>query len=512
MSRPTELVPAPSRERALVVATVLIGSLSTALAATIINVAFPALMRELHVGHDSVQWVATAFLAATTTTMLATAWGIERHGERRTFAAAMVCFALGSVLGAVAWNVDALVAARVLQGAAAGVVQPLSMVALFRVYPPDERGRAMGLFGFGIVLAPAIGPALGGALIDAFGWRSIFLMPLPFCLLGLALGARTLAAVPAAPARPFDVVGTLLLIGALVVLLNVPVAGHRTGWLAPLTLALAALGLALAIAFVMWERRTPRALLRVDLFRHRGFVGAALVAFAYGAGLFGTTYLVPVFVQDIASFSARDAGLLLAPPGLALALAITVGGRLTDRFPPRRVVIAGLVLFALSSLLLTRGGSATGFWTLVLWIGIGRIGLGLIIPALNVGAVQALSGPELAYASAGVNFIRQLGGAVGVNLLAVLLEWRTLAYPGDPARAFHECFAVVTAAFLLAVLPARWMVHRPPEQRASAMRRALGLCLRPRSGFDRRSTCTARSSWPSTGHRRAGWPSTSAPT
>src|SRR5690349_16525064 len=146
-------------------------------------------MRELRVGHDSVQWVATAFLAATTTTMLATAWGIERHGERRTFIAAMACFALGSLLGTVAWNIEALVAARVLQGAAAGIVQPLSMVALFRVYPPDERGRAMGLFGFGIVLAPAVGPALGGAFVDAFGWRSIFLIPLPFCLVALGLGA-----------------------------------------------------------------------------------------------------------------------------------------------------------------------------------------------------------------------------------------------------------------------------------------------------------------------------------
>jgi EmrB/QacA subfamily drug resistance transporter len=433
---------------------------STLLAATIVNVAFPALMHELKVGHDSVQWVATAFLAATTTTMLATAWGIERHGERRTFAAAMLCFGAGSVLGALAQDIPVLVTARVLQGAAAGIVQPLSMVALFRVYPPDQRGRAMGLFGFGIVLAPAVGPALGGALIDAFGWRSIFLMPLPFCLIALGLCTRALSRSTSPEARPFDVVGTLILVGGLVALLNVPVAGHRAGWTAPLTLTLAAAGVALALAFVAWERRTPRALLRVELFRHRAFAGAALVAFAYGAGLFGTTYLVPVFVQEIASYSAQEAGLLLAPPGLALALAITVGGRLTDRFPPRRVVIAGLLLFALSSLLLTQGSRASGFWTLVAWIALGRVGLGLIIPALNVGAVQALRGPELAYASSGVNFIRQLGGAVGVNLLAVLLEWRTLAYPADPARAFHECFAVVTVAFLLAALPARWMVHR----------------------------------------------------
>ena len=455
-----EDAPAPSRERALVVTTVLVGSMSTLLAATIVNVAFPALMRELRVGHDSVQWVATAFLAATTTTMLATAWSIERHGERRTFAAAMLCFAVGSVLGAAAWSVESLVAARILQGAAAGIVQPLSMVALFRVFPPDQRGRAMGLFGFGIVLAPAVGPAVGGALIEAFGWRSIFLVPMPFCVAALALGMRSLGTTRTAEPRPFDVVGTAVLVGALVALLNVPVVGHRTGWSSPWTLALAGAGVALSIGFVGWERRTPRALLRVELFRHRGFVGAALVAFAYGAGLFGTTYLVPVLVQEISGFNAREAGLLLAPPGIVLALAMTVGGRLTDRLTPRLVVITGLVLFAASTLLFTRADTATGFWTLAAWLALGRVGLGLVIPALNVGAVQALRGAELAYASAGVNFIRQLGGAAGVNLLAVLLQWRMLAYPADPARAFHECFAVATAVFLLAALPARWMGRR----------------------------------------------------
>jgi len=132
---------ASRHERALVVLTVLVGTVSTLLAATIVNVAFPALMQELHVGNDSVQWVATGFLAATTSTMLGAAWGIERYGERNVFIAAMVVFAASSILGMLAWNLDALIAARVLQGGAAGIVQPLSMVSLFRVFPPEARGR-----------------------------------------------------------------------------------------------------------------------------------------------------------------------------------------------------------------------------------------------------------------------------------------------------------------------------------------------------------------------------------
>ena len=448
------------RERVRVVATVMIGTVSTILAATIVNVAFPAMMQELHVGHDTVQWVSTGFLAATTTTMLATAWSIETWGERWTFVASLALFLAASALGVVAWSADALIAARVLQGAAAGVLQPLAMVALFRVFPADERGRAMGLYGFGIVLAPAIGPALGGAMVDAFGWRSIFLLPVPFSLAGLVMGWLTLPDTRAAARPRFDWQGTLLLIASLVALLNVPIVGHRAGWLSPAPLALAAAGGGLAVAVLAWESRASTPLLALRLFRHRAFASASIVSFAYGLGLFGTTYLVPVFVQDIAAYNASRAGYLLLPPGIALALAIAAGGRLADRVEPRYVIVAGLVLFALSSLLLAFSGAATAFWLLALWLVIGRTGLGMLIPALNVGAVQSLSGTELAYASSSVNFVRQLGGAAGVNLLAVVLDWRLGAHgPAMAAGAFHECFALVTLAFAVAIIPA-WSIRK----------------------------------------------------
>jgi EmrB/QacA subfamily drug resistance transporter len=450
--------------RALVVATMMLGTISTILSATIVNVAFPALIAEFHVGHDTLQWIAAGYLAAMTATMLGTAWLVETFGERTTFVATLAIFLVASLLAAGSWNTSALIGARVLQGATAGILQPLAMIVLFRVYPVNERGRAMGIYGFGIVLAPAIGPAIGGTLLEAFGWRSIFLLTVPFCIAGLVLGARTLATVRAPERLRFDWLGTVLLALALVALLNIPVVGHRDGFASPGTLLLAAAGVGLAIAFVLWERRTRAPLLPIRLFGHRTFTGSAIVAFAYGIGLFGSTYLVPVFAQEIAHYDAAEAGYLLAPAGIALAIAITIGGRLTDRLHARPIVIAGLVLFAVSSLLLTFSGAATGFVLLALWLVIGRAGLGMLIPALNVGAVQSLAGTELAYASAAVNFVRQLGGAIGVNLLAVVLEWR-LDTVGkvDPARPFHECFAIVTLAFALAVVPA-WLIRPGPAK------------------------------------------------
>jgi MFS transporter, DHA2 family, multidrug resistance protein len=443
--------------RPWVVATTMVGTVSTVLAATIVNVAFPALIREFNIGHDSLQWVATGFLAATATSMLATAWLVETFGQRRTFVATMALFLAASLLGAASWNTESLTAARVLQGVAAGVMQPLSMIALFEVFPLEERGRAMGLFGFGVVLAPAVGPAAGGLLMEAFGWRAIFLLSVPFCVAAFPLGWRWLSDVRSnAPRQRFDWLGAVLLSLALVAVLNLPVVGHRAGWISTAALIDALLALALAVGFVAWELHVAAPLFALRLFASPGFRAASVVAFAYGLGLFGTTYLVPVFVQDIAGYTPARAGNLLLGPGLALAVAIVLAGRLTDRTSPRYVVGGGLACFALSSLLLAFATGTTAFWLLALWLTIGRAGLGLIIPALNVGAVQTLPAEYLGHASAAVNFARQLGGAIGVNLLAVLLEWR-LGFHDEPGRAtlaFRDCFLVVTIAFAAAVVPA----------------------------------------------------------
>jgi EmrB/QacA subfamily drug resistance transporter len=452
--------------RGWVGATVMIGSVSTMTAATIINVAFPALLREFSVGHDSLQWIATGFLAATTTTMLATAWLVESFGQRRTFLVTLAAFLAASLLGAAAWNTDALIAARVLQGAAAGIMQPLSMIALFEVFPPHRRGAAMGMFGFGVVLVPAIGPSIGGLLIEAFGWRSIFLMPLPFCLAAMGLATRFLSGrVRPGPRTSFDWSGSVLLAAALVALLNVPVIGHRAGWTSAALAASVVLTAALIAVFIAREIRARTPLLALKLFAVRGFRSAALVSFAYGLGLFGTTYLIPVYVQDIAAYTPAEAGYLLLWPGVILGVTIVLAGRLTDRIDPRWIVAPGLAFFALSSVLLVFAGPRTGFVALALWLIIGRIGLGMIIPALNVGAVQTLAPEHIAYAAASVNFVRQLGGAIGVNLLAVLLEWRlgVHAAQGQSIVAFQECFWVVTIAFAAAIVPALAIRQHMPE-------------------------------------------------
>ena len=306
-------------------------------------------------------------------------------------------------------------------------MQPLAMIALFDVFPPDRRGSAMGIFGFGIVLAPAIGPSVGGVLVQCV--RLAFDLPAVGAFLhrrdgaGPALVCRGARGSRTAPR--FDWIG----IGAA--RRGAGGAAERAGRRASRRLDVGRARRSRRRHLRCWSlasssgnsgRAAP--LLALRLFASRSFRSAALVAFAYGLGLFGTTYLIPVFVQDVATTRRRAPARCSCCPGVALASTIVVAGRLTDRMEPRRIVAAGLACFAVSSALLAFADETTLRRCSCLWLVVGRVGLGMIIPALNVGAVQALDAKYIAYAAASVNFVRQLGGAIGVNLLAVLLEWR----------------------------------------------------------------------------------------
>lgn len=477
--------------------TVMLGSIATVLSATIVNVAIPDIMLEFDLHQDQAQWLSTGFLAAMTACMLLTAWSIERFGQRNTFLLGMGLFTAGSALGALAPSGAMVIAARVLQGAAAGLVAPQAMATVFRVFPPDRRGRAMGIYGIGVILAPALGPTVGGVLVDQWSWHYVFLLPLPACAAGALMALYFLPGREhSEPPRRFDAVGFALLVGALVGMLSGLADGQRLGWHSARVLTPLLGGMALGTAFVFWQRFSRRPLLDVALFTHLRFSAACLVAFIVGAGIYGSTYLIPLFVQLVQDYSPTRAGLLLMPAGLVLGVVFPLSGRLSDQVGPTGPILAGLALFALSAVLLAAAGASTGFAWLATWVCLGRIGLGLLLPSLNMGALRVLPMTLVNQGSGAVNFMRQLGGAFGVNALAILLEMRVdhhavqlLAAQGreieagllaeigargydagsdaalqtlaDRAQvlAFHDSFYVTGLIFGLAVLPA-WLFGR----------------------------------------------------
>jgi DHA2 family multidrug resistance protein len=313
--------------RWLVTLAAMIGTVATILSATIVNVALPQVMGAFGIGQDQAQLISTAFLASVTATMLLNGWLVDSFGCRLTYAAAIVMFVVGSIVSGSAPNEGVLIAGRVLQGAAAGMVQPLGMQIIFQVFPPEKRGSAMGLYAVGVVLAPALGPTLGGVIVDGFGWRAVFFMGVPFALLGLALGMVFLPG-PArdGPRRRFDGPGFALLVVALLSLLTGLASGQREGWESNRVVLELGLAAVAAVGFVLWELRTDAPMLNPRLFAVRGFACSAAVGVVYGAALFGSTYLVPLFVQTIQGYTATRAGLLLMPAGLAMVLVFPIAG------------------------------------------------------------------------------------------------------------------------------------------------------------------------------------------
>jgi predicted MFS family arabinose efflux permease len=498
------------RYRWLLLLSVMVGTMASIMSSTIMNVAIPDMSQHFTLGQERAQWVTSGFMAAMTVSMLTTPWLLARYGYRRTYYGCMWLLMLGGVAGGFANDYPLVLAARVAEGLAAGVVQPIPAIIILRAFEPHEQGRAMGIFGMGVVLAPALGPSIGGLLVDGFGWRSIFFMVVPFCLVSLWLASRYVPiTAPGGGAANrqgaaldwrgllLATVGTLCLLNGLVELQG------GTLW-ASAGLLLAA---ALALGVFVWlqrrmlrqllgrERPAPHAaphpaaapalheararpqaepLMNLALFQDRRFAMGSLVAFIYGIALFGSTYLLPVYMQMGLGLSASYVGTILLPAGLVLAVTIALVGRLADRQPTHRLVSVGLVLLSASFALmptLDLRQPAQLIPLLMAWAILGRIGLGFILPSLNIGAMRGLEPSHIPQGSSVINFLRMLGGSAGVSLCGIVLEWRSAVHgftldtsSPSPERlvAFNETFFLLAALCALALLAA-WRLREAPR-------------------------------------------------
>ncbi len=442
------------RWRWLAVATVMIGTMATVLSATVVNVALHDIMVEFGIRQGQVHWLATGFIAAMTTTMLASSWLLDHFGVRKTLAAAMFLFTLISLAGGFAETPGQLIAARIGQGAMAGLMQPMGMYLVFRIFPRDRRGQAMGIYGMGVILAPALGPVLGGFLVDQLDWRYVMFAPAPVTLVGVFMAWRFLPLPVSRPAPyRFDLPGLILLGFTIAVSLDTlnrlqHAAGQENRILAGTVMALGGL-----LLFVLRERRTAHPLVNMALLRKPVFVFACLGAVALGLALFGSTYLIPLFVQTALGFSATEAGLLMLPAGIVLGMTFPLAGRLADRHSARVLVVFGIGAFALSAMLFALSDLELAFGWLVLWTILGRIGIGFMLPALSTGALNPLKPQELGAGSSTLNFMRQLGGAFGVNLVALTVEFGEHSSGMPTINAFHSAWWLVAVFVAVAAIP-----------------------------------------------------------
>ena len=406
--------------------TVMIGMMTTILSSTMINVAIPDIMGAFGVGQDRAQWMSSGFLAAMTCLMLLNAWFVQNLGVRNTFTLAIVVFSAASIYGQTAADFNVVVACRVIQGACAGLLQPLAMTVIYASFPPKERGMAMGIFGMGVVFGPAIGPTIGGIIVDNADWRFVFTAALPITGIAGLLGMRFLPGRDdSLPRVNLNWISFALVCIAVATLLTGIANGQRQGWGSVYVNTYLLVAFLAAAGFIMVESRTANPIIQVRLFADRTFAISAIVAFMFGVGMFGSFYIVPIFVQTILGFTATKAGMMLMVAGIGLLVVFPIAGRLAGQVAPGYPIATGMCLFGVSSFALAGATVDSSFWFLAAWSAFGRVGLGLITPSLNTGALAAIRPDLVPYGAGGLNFIRMLGGALGVNVLAVILEQRT---------------------------------------------------------------------------------------
>jgi EmrB/QacA subfamily drug resistance transporter len=497
------------RYRFYVTVIALLGTVSAMMTTTTVNVALADIMGAFGIGQDRVQWITTGNLTGQTIGQLLSAWLIASFGQRKTFVAALCIFVASLLAAAASPNELMLVGARVVQGLMAGILQSLTMFTLFNVFPPERRGMAMGFFSVNTILGPAIGPALGGLLIESFNWRAIFYMAMPFSIVGILFGAIFMPEREEADKRAnFDWVGFALLCTTMTSLLSGLANGQRLGWESDFVVGSLVVAAVAGVAFIAWELRVPQPLVQLRVLTVGAFAAAACVAVVFGVGQFGTMFLIPLFVQTVQGLTPLDAGLLLMPGALLLGIFMPVGGYLCDRLAPRPLLMAGLASFAVSTYWLHRVDVNTAFAWILFCIVVSRVGQALINPTLSATAMRSLHGTQLRQGAGMINFFRQLGGAFGVTLLSVSLDRDTLFYSNRLASmetaansstsellqameqvlaqagasadlqtagalhflgkvvyaqaytlGFRDCFMLLTLIFVLALIPA-WLVGR----------------------------------------------------
>lgn len=431
--------------------TCMLGAMTMVLSQTTVNVAFPDIMGAFGIGREEAQWLSSGFFAAMTAGMLLQAWLVSIFGERATYTAALLGFLVGVAMSGFAPNATALSAGRLIQGLTAGVIQPLAMAVCFKVFPPERRGTAMGLFSMGIVFAPAMGPTLGGFAVEWFNWRYAFLLTLPSSILAFGLGFVFL------PSRerpkklpPFDITGFALMCTALFSLLFALSGGTRDGWGSNRIVMLFVCGFAAALCFIVWESRIRNPLLNVRLFLNTRFSAAGIIAFFAGGVFLTSTFLVPVFVQQVQGYTALRAGLLLMPGGLALLVLFPIAGRISDAVPAQVLLCIGLGSFAIAFFFLSGTDVNTPFWTFVIYTLFIRLGIAFSMPIVNAAALRSLRSEEVNQGSGAVNFLRMLGAAFSLNIVVAFLETR-VPFHSDALTATQTAASLTSQAFLQAV-------------------------------------------------------------
>lgn len=439
---------------------------------TIVNVALPTLGRVFDAGPSSLEWVITGYLLSLAIWIPASGWIGDRIGTKRVFLFALAMFTAGSALCGLAWDIESLVAFRILQGVGGGMLTPVGTAMLFRAFPPHERAQASIILTVPTVIAPAVGPILGGFFVDYVSWHWIFFVNIPIGIAGFLFTLIFLQEEKAPVSNRFDVAGFILSGAGLALVLYALSQGPQAGWTSTEVLATGLTGIAMFIALVYVELSIQDPMLDLRLLSDRMFRNANIVFFSMVGGLMGVIFLLPLLLQDLRGLSAITTGLILGPQALGVAVFAPIAGKLFMKYGPRRLLAGSLVIFAITSGLFILVDLDTSLWLIEAILLARGAAMAFTFIPLQAASFATIQRDQVGQASSLFNTTRQVASAVGVAILATVLATSTKHHIGSlvaggaaPQQAgidgalqgFHDAFlasvimAIVGLAFSLII-------------------------------------------------------------
>ncbi len=405
-----------------VLITVMIGVFMILLDSTIINIAFPTLRQEFGASLTDAQWVISVYVLALGITTPVSGFLADRLGIKRVYLAGLALFTLGSLLCGFARTLPLIIVFRALQGLGGGLAQPLGAAQLYRAFPPKEQGTAFGIFGLALVVAPALGPILGGWLVDAGVWRFIFFVNVPIGIAAVALGSRFLPDYRTGQRPIFDPLGLITATLGFGAILYAATTAELGGWTSPITLATLAVGVVALTAWVIVELYVAKEpMLNLRLFANRTYTNATLVGYVATVALFGAEFLMPIYLQSFRGRTALQAGLILLGVAATSAIATPLAGWLFDRIGPRPIVVTGFAILCLNTWQLSQLRADTPIRDVILLLALRGLAVGLTLQSTFTTALGSVPLNDLPRGSSLLNSTRFVVQAVAVAALAVVL-------------------------------------------------------------------------------------------
>ncbi len=452
-------------------AVVVVGSIMSILDTTIVNVALATLGRELHSTIAEIQWVVTGYMLALAAVIPVTGWAARRFGAKPVYLISLVLFVAGSALCGLATSTTELIVFRVLQGVGGGMILPVGQLMMAEAAGPTRMGRVMSIVAVPAMLAPILGPTLGGVILQNMSWRWIFYVNLPVGIVAVVAALRVLPTVKPAPTDRLDIRGLLLMATGLPLFTyGLAEIGETGSFTATKVLVPCLVGIALVAVFIWHALRDRHPLLDIRLYRRPTFSTASFAMFCLGAALFGGMILLPIYWQEIRMESVIDTGLLTAPQGLGAALMMPLAGKLTDRMGGGPIALFGVTLCSVATIPFALIGAHTSIVWLCFAMFARGMGIGFAFMPAMAAAFASLDRSELSHATPQLNVLQRIGGSIGTAVLAVVLQ-RALSGThtlSAAASAYGTAFWAATGLTAIAIIPCIILMRAERAARAAS--------------------------------------------